>query len=404
MGSIDWRKPSAMLGCAAAILAVSFGVRHTFGLFLHPISASNGWGREVFALAIAVQNLVWGLSQPFIGMLADRIGAGKVVLGGAAIYALGVALMALPQNALVFILSTGILIGLGLGGTTSTVVFGALGRAYSPEARSVAFGIAMAIGSFGQFLFLPATPPLMDWLGWPSALIALSILCATIVPLSFGLFETSSTLQSSPGLPWRQAVEQAFAHRGFWLLSAGFFVCGFQLVLIGTHLPAYLIDRGLSVGVGTAVLALIGLFNIAGTYWAGRWGARYSKPKLLVLIYLGRALAIAAFVFLPVSTWSAYAFGAVFGLLWLSTVPLTNGTVAVFFGVKNMSMLAGFVFLSHQIGAFLGGWIGGFVYDRLGSYDAAWTLAIGLSLLAAVLNFPIKEEPAAELASQRAPA
>ena len=337
-------------------------------------------------------------------MLADRIGAGKVVLGGAAIYALGVALMALPQNALVFILSTGILIGLGLGGTTSTVVFGALGRAYSPEARSVAFGIAMAIGSFGQFLFLPATPPLMDWLGWPSALIALSILCATIVPLSFGLFETSSTLQSSPGLPWRQAVEQAFAHRGFWLLSAGFFVCGFQLVLIGTHLPAYLIDRGLSVGVGTAVLALIGLFNIAGTYWAGRWGARYSKPKLLVLIYLGRALAIAAFVFLPVSTWSAYAFGAVFGLLWLSTVPLTNGTVAVFFGVKNMSMLAGFVFLSHQIGAFLGGWIGGFVYDRLGSYDAAWTLAIGLSLLAAVLNFPIKEEPAAELASQRAPA
>jgi len=394
MGAADWRKPSVMLGCGAIILAVSFGVRHTFGLFLQPVSFGNGWGREVFALAIAVQNLVWGLAQPFIGLLADRVGAGKVIFAGAVLYALGVALMAVPQNALFFVISTGLLIGLGLGGTTSTIVFGAIGRAYSPEQRSVAFGIAMAVGSFGQFLFLPATPPLMDWLGWPSALIALSVLCATIIPFSFGLFETPAVLRSSPGLPWQQAIGQAFSHPGFWLLSCGFFVCGFQVVLIGTHLPAFLIDKGLSVGVATAVLALIGLFNIAGTYWAGRWGARYSKPKLLAAIYLGRAIAIGAFAFLPVSAWSAYAFGIVIGLLWLSTVPLTNGTVAVFFGVKNMSMLAGFVFLAHQLGAFLGSWIGGFVYDRLGSYDAAWVLAIGLSLMAAVLNVPIREEPA----------
>jgi MFS family permease len=403
MAVTDWRKPSVMLGCGAVILAVSFGVRHTFGLFLQPISFSNGWGREVFALAIAVQNLVWGLAQPFIGMLADRIGAGKVIFGGAVLYVLGVVFMAIPQNALLFVISTGVLIGLGLGGTTSTIVFGAIGRAYSPEQRSVAFGIAMAVGSFGQFLFLPATPPLMDWLGWPSTLIALSILCATIIPLSFGLFETPAALQSSPGLPWRQAIGQAFGHPGFWLLSSGFFVCGFQVVLIGTHLPAFLIDKGLSIGVATVVLALIGLFNIAGTYWAGRWGARYSKPKLLTAIYLGRAIAIGAFAFLPVSTWSAYAFGIVIGLLWLSTVPLTNGTVAVFFGVKNMSMLAGFVFLAHQLGAFLGGWIGGFVFDRFGSYDTAWALAIGLSLLAAALNVPIREEsvPVTSLQGQR---
>lgn len=395
MRTLDWRKPSVLLGCGAIVLAVSFGVRHTFGLFLHPVSVGNGWGREVFALAIAVQNLVWGLAQPFMGLLADRIGAGKVVLGGAVLYTLGVALMALPQSATVFVISTGLLIGLGLGGTTSTIVFGAIGRAYSPEQRSVAFGIAMAVGSFGQFLFLPVTPPLMDWLGWPSALIALSILCATIIPFSFGLFESPAALQTAPGLSWRQAIKQAFGHPGFWLLSSGFFVCGFQVVLIGTHLPAFMIDKGLSIGSATAVLALIGLFNIAGTYWAGRWGARYSKPKLLTGIYLGRAIAIGAFAFLPVSDWSAYAFGIVIGLLWLSTVPLTNGTVAVFFGVKNMSMLAGFVFLSHQLGAFLGGWIGGFVFDRLGSYDAAWLLAIGLSLLAAVLNAPIREQPAA---------
>lgn len=391
------RGAAVVLAAGGLILAISLGVRHGFGLFLQPISMDSGWGREVFAFAIALQNLVWGAAQPFTGMLADRIGAGRVILGGAVLYVAGVALMALPQGATGFVLSAGVLVGLGLSGTTFPIVFGAVSRAVAPERRSLAMGMVMAVGSFGQFVMLPGTFGLMEGLGWSGALVALSVVCASILPLSFALRERggSSAAAAALGPSAGAAIREAFGHRGFWLLSLGFFVCGFQVVFIAVHLPAFLADRGLSASVATTVLALIGLVNVAGTYYAGLWGGRYSKPRLLVWIYLGRAVSIALFVLLPITTWSAYAFGVTMGLFWLSTVPLTNGLVASLFGVRNMSMLAGVVFFAHQLGAFLGGWLGGWLYDRLGSYDAAWGLAIGLSLVAAALNLPIREEPVA---------
>jgi MFS family permease len=394
----DWRSPQIMLACGALILAVSLGVRHGFGLFLQPVTSDSGWGREVFALGIALQNLIWGATQPFTGMLADRIGAGKVILGGALLYAGGLVLMAIPQDPTGFVLSAS-LVGLGLSGTTFPIVFGAISRSTSLERRSLVMGIAMAVGSFGQFIMLPGTYGLMSLLGWSGALLALALLSALIIPLSFALFERREPQTAASSLPAGPsagaAIRDALQHRGFWLLSLGFFVCGFQVVFIAVHLPAFLADKGLSTGVGSTVLALIGLVNVAGTYYAGLWGGRYRKPMLLAWIYLGRAAAIALFVLLPVTTLSGYAFGITIGLFWLSTVPLTNGTVASLFGVKNMSMLAGVVFFAHQLGSFLGGWLGGYLYDRLGSYDAAWGLAIGLSLVAGLLNLPIREQPAA---------
>ncbi|GJD47810.1 L-lactate transporter [Methylobacterium crusticola] len=400
MADSNLRSPSAILACGGLILALSLGLRHGFGLFLQPISMDSGWGREVFAFAIALQNLIWGTAQPFTGMLADRIGAGRVILGGAALYVAGLVLMAQPQGAAGFVLSAGLLVGLGLSGTTFPIVFGAVSRAMPPEQRSLAMGVAMAVGSFGQFVMLPGTFGLMEGFGWSGALIALSILCALIVPLSYPLLERTGSSPSMPapnGQTIGEALREALGHMGFWLLSLGFFVCGFQVVFIAVHLPAFLADKGLPTSVATTVLALIGLVNVAGTYYAGLWGGRYSKPRLLVWIYLGRAVSIALFVLLPITTWSAYAFGVTMGLFWLSTVPLTNGLVAGLFGVKNMSMLAGIVFLAHQVGGFLGGWLGGYLYDRLGSYDAAWGLAIGLSLVAALLNLPIREEPVVRL-------
>lgn len=394
------RGPGMILACGGLILALSLGMRHGFGLFLQPISTASGWGREVFAFAIALQNLVWGIAQPFTGLLADRIGAGRVMLGGAVLYVAGLALMAHPQGATEFMVSAGLLIGLGLSGTTFPIVFGAVSRAVPPERRSLAMGVTMAVGSFGQFLMLPGTFGLMELFGWSGALVALSILCALILPLSLALLECGGPKSAAPtpaGLSAGAALREALSNRGFWLLSLGFFVCGFQVVFIAVHLPAFLADKGLPVSVATTVLALIGLVNVAGTYYAGLWGGRYPKPRLLVWIYLGRAAAIALFVFVPVTAWSAYAFGVTMGLFWLSTVPLTNGLVASVFGVKNMSMLAGVVFFAHQVGGFLGGWLGGYLYDRLGSYDAAWALAISLSLIAAVLNLPIREAPIARL-------
>lgn len=399
------RNPGAILACGGLILALSLGLRHGFGLFLQPISMESGWGRGVFAFAIALQNLVWGAAQPFAGMLADRIGAGRVMLGGAVLYVAGLALMAQPQDATGFVLSAGLMVGLGLSGTTFPIVFGAVSRALPPERRSLAMGVTMAIGSFGQFLMLPGTFGLMEWLGWSGALLALAALCALILPLSLPLLERGFAGASAPAptdLSAGQALREALGHRGFWLLSLGFFVCGFQVVFIAVHLPAFLADEGLPTSVATTVLALIGLVNVAGTYYAGLWGGRCSKPRLLVWIYLGRAAAIALFVLLPVTTWSAYAFGVTMGLFWLSTVPLTNGLVASLFGVRNMSMLAGIVFFAHQVGGFLGGWLGGYLYDRLSSYEAAWVLAIGLSLIAAILNIPIREEPVARLRPARA--
>ncbi|MDH4874529.1 MFS transporter [Pseudomonas sp. BN515] len=393
-----WRTSGWVLLGASLILALSLGIRHGFGLFLAPMSSEFGWGREVFAFAIALQNLIWGLAQPFTGALADRFGAAKTVIVGGVLYALGLVLMGFSDSALSLSVSAGLLIGIGLSGTSFSVILGVVGRAVPMEKRSMAMGIAAAAGSFGQFAMLPGTLGLIGWLGWSSALLALGLLVALIVPL-VGLLKDNPPPPQAHEQSLVEALREATGHSGFWLLALGFFVCGFQVVFIGVHLPAYLVDQHLPASVGTTVLALVGLFNVFGTYIAGWLGGRHAKPKLLTALYLLRGVVIVAFVYSPLTIWSAYAFGMAMGLLWLSTVPLTNGTVATLFGVRNLSMLGGIVFLFHQLGAFLGGWLGGYLYDHTGSYELVWQISIFLSLMAAVLNWPVREQPVARLQS-----
>ena len=381
----------AILICGAIILSISLGIRHTFGLFLQPVSLDHGWGREVFGLAIATQNLVWGLAQPFAGILADRRGAGPVILVGGILLALGVYLMSIVDSTSLFLIAAGVLVGLGLAGTTMPVVFGAISRAMPAEKRSLAFGIAMSVGSIGQFVLLPTSLAIINQWGWATALLLLSALATFILPLSLALRERRSGSTAATELSPKQAVSLALHDRGFILLSLGFFVCGFQVVFISTHIPAFLIDAGLKATVGSNVLALIGLFNIFGSLAAGYLGGKYGKPQLLTGIYLGRAVAIGLFLVFPITEITALIFAASMGLLWLSTVPLTNGAVATMYGVKNMSLLGGIVFLAHQVGSFLGGWLGGVIFDQFGSYNVAWIFAIGLSLIAAIVNWPIKE-------------
>lgn len=398
MKAPSWRTPGIVLVCGALVLSISLGVRHAFGLFLAPMSLDLGWGRETFALAIAVQNLVWGLAQPFTGRLADRYGAGWVVFTGALLYVAGLYTMSHAHTELGLLISAGVVVGIGLSGTTFPVVFGVVSRALPPEARSWAMGVAMSVGSLGQFVLLPGSDALISGLGWSEALLWLGALSLLMLPLSGALMEERSDI-AVQALPLRQILDEALRHRGFWLLSFGFFVCGFQVVFIATHLPAFLTDGGLSASAGAMALALIGLFNIAGSLLAGFWGGFFPKPILLSGIYTGRLFVIAIFLVFPLSAWSAYVFAIAMGLLWLSTVPLTNGTVATIFGVGNMSMLGGVVFLFHQLGAFLGGWLGGRLYDATGSYDSVWMIAMGLSVIAALLNLPIKERPMPRLAA-----
>ncbi len=396
--AMNWRTCGWLLLGASLILAISLGVRHGFGLFLAPMSAEFGWGRETFAFAIALQNLVWGLVQPFTGAAADRFGVARTVLIGGLLYAAGLALMAAADTPASLSLSAGVLIGLGLSGTSFSVILGAVGRAVPAEQRSMAMGIASAAGSFGQFVMLPGSLGLIQWLGWSTALLALGMLVALIVPLA-AMMRGQREAPAAPGAQQSlgEALREAAGHSGFRLLALGFFVCGFQVVFIGVHLPAYLVDNHLPAQVGTTVLALVGLFNVVGTYTAGWLGSCYSKPRLLAGLYLIRAVVISLFLLAPLTEWSAYAFGIAMGLLWLSTVPLTNGTVATLFGVRNLSMLGGIAFLFHQLGSFFGGWLGGWLYDRTGSYDLVWQIAIALSLMAALLNWPIREQPVARL-------
>ena len=322
-----------------------------------------------------------------------------MVIVGGLLYAVGLLLMGLSDSPLSLSLSAGLLIGIGLSGTSFSVILGVVGRALPPQNRSMGMGIASAAGSFGQFAMLPGTLGLIGWLGWSAALLVLGLLVALIVPLVSMLKDRPlPTLGGEQTL--KEALHEACSHSGFWLLAFGFFVCGFQVVFIGIHLPAYLVDQHLPATVGTTVLALIGLFNIFGTYTAGWLGGRMSKPRLLTGLYLARSVVIVLFLWAPVTQFSAYLFGMVMGFLWLSTVPLTNGTVATMFGVRNLSMLGGIVFLFHQLGAFLGGWLGGVVYDQTGSYDLIWQVSIGLSLLAAALNVPVRERPVARLQAQ----
>ncbi|WP_235042165.1 MFS transporter [Vreelandella profundi] len=377
---------------AGLVLSIAMGLRHGFGLFMEPLSSELGWGRGVFAFALALQNLVWGLSQPFTGALADRFGAAKIIIVGGILYALGLLLMGLSTSALGMALSAGLLIGLGLSGTTFSVILGAVGRAVAPEKRSMAMGIVSAAGSFGQFAMLPGTLGLIEWLGWAAALIAMAAIAALIIPLG-AMLRDKPTTKTASDLSLKDALNEAAGQKGFWLLCLGFFVCGFQVVFIAVHLPGYLFDNGLAVQVGTTVLALIGLFNVFGTYIAGWMGGIWSKPRLLTWLYLLRGVVISAFLFLPLSAISAYAFGIIIGVLWLSTVPLTNGIVASVFGVRHLSMLGGIVFLFHQLGSFMGVWLGGYLYDLTGNYNTVWQIAIVLSVVAAALHWFISEKP-----------
>lgn len=394
MSPASWRTPMTLLVCGSAILTIALGVRHGFGLYLQPLSMDRGWGREVFGFAIALQNLFWGLTQPFTGMLADRFGAGRVLIVGGIAYALGLACMASASTPLAFILGVGVLVGLGMSGTTFSVVYGALARGFPADKRSMVLGVSGAAGSAGQFALLPLVLVLITWQGWITAVLVMAALAALMVPLSLGVADRGyGSLPAAPGSSLSDVLREAFAHRGFWLLTAGYFTCGFQIVFIGTHFPAFLLDRGLTAMDGTIALALIGLFNIFGCYAAGWLGGRFPRPYLLSALYAGRGVAIVALLAFPLTPLSVYVFSAVMGLLWLATVPLTNDVIAGLFGVKHLAMLSGIVFLSHQVGAFFGGWLGGYLYDATGSYQLVWTISIGLSVLAALLNLPIDERP-----------
>lgn len=397
----SWRTPLLILIAGCIILTLSMGARHTAGLFLQPMTADHGWSRETFSFAIALQNLVWGLASPFAGAIADRYGAGRTITVAALLYAIGLSLMAQATTPLSFDFSAGLLIGLGLSGTTFAVIMGVIGRHTTPERRSLSLGIASAGGSFGQFAVLPVGQMLITQYGWQAALFLLACGIALIMPLAWVMADGQQQGAATGGQSISEALREAIGHRSFHLLFWGYFVCGFQTAFIMLHLPSYLIDGGLSGNVGMTAVALIGLFNILGSFLFGWGGGRYSKRLLLVLIYALRAVAITVFMLVPLSVSAAWVFAAVIGVLWLGTVPLTNGLVAQIFGLRFMSMLTGIVFLGHQLGSFLGAWMGGRIFDETGSYLWAWLLAIGLSVLATACSWPIDERPLSRVEPQQ---
>jgi MFS family permease len=389
------RAPSlkTVLLATGIILTLAMGVRHGFGFWMQPISQANGWTRETYSLAQAMQNLMWGAIGPFAGMAADRYGTMRVVLVGAVSYALGLVWMATMTNPTLFVIGSGVFIGLGLACTAFGAVSGIIGRVAPAEKRSWAFGISGAASSFGQFMMMPVEQQLISAVGWQSAFFLLGgLLVLLMVPMAFYLREPAVEHGHGPQQSIREAASEALRNRSFLLLVAGYFVCGFQVVFIGVHLPAYLKDKGIAnPSVAVMALALIGLFNIFGSYYAGKLGGRLPKRYLLSSIYFSRAVVISLFLLAPLSPFSVYIFAAAMGVLWLSTVPLTNGIIAGVFGVKHMSMLAGIVFFSHQVGSFLGVWLGGYLYSQQGSYDIVWGIAIALGVMAGLINLPINE-------------
>jgi MFS family permease len=386
-----------VLVCGAMVVTLSMGIRHGFGLWLQPITQAQNWDRQTFSFALAIQNLAWGCIGIFAGMLADRFGAFKVLAAGALLYALGLVGMAYPTSPLLFALTSGVLIGAAQAGTTYAIVYGVIGRQIDASKRSWAMGVAAAAGSFGQFLMVPVEQTLIGKLGWQQALLVLAAAALLIAPLAAGLREpgVGGAHAAKREQTILQALAEAFRYPSFQLLMAGYFVCGFQVVFIGVHMPSYLKDKGLSPQVASTALAIIGLFNVFGTYAVGMLGQKLARRKILAGIYFGRSIAITVFLLAPLTPWSVYIFAAVIGLLWLSTVPPTNATIANIFGVAHLSMLGGFVFFSHQIGSFMGVWLGGLLYDRTGSYDIVWYLAIALGLFAAIVNLPVREAPIA---------
>ena len=390
----NWRTPGVVLLCAGIILTLAMGTRAGFGLFLKPMTMDLGWSRETFAFAMALQNLVLGAAAPFVGIIADRKGAGRVLIAGAILYALGLVLMANSTEGWHLYLSAGVVLGTASSCGAYGVVFGVLGRTFPPERRSMVLGIAAAAGSFGQFAMLPYAQVLITRFGWFSALLVLAATTALIVPFATALIERRrSHAAHAPAQSGREALREAFAHRGFLLLTAGYFVCGFQLAFMTVHFPAYVTDRGFSANVGMSALALIGLFNIFGSYGAGAVGQKYPKKYLLSFIYFTRALAIAIFLMTPVTEISIYVFSATLGLLWLATVPLTSGLIGHVFGVAYLSTLTGIAFFSHQLGSFAGVWLGGYLYDHTGSYELLWICSVVLGIFAGLVNLPIDERP-----------
>jgi MFS family permease len=403
----SWRTPAVILLCGCMVGILGFGPRSGLGFFLTPMSSAYGWGRDVFGLALAIQMLLWGAAQPFAGALADRYGAWPVLSVGALLYALGLAAMAYSTTPAMLHLTAGVVIGFGLAGSSFTVVIGAFGRLMPPEWRTLAFGAGTAAGSFGQFLFSPLAVALIGEYGWQHTLVILAAVALLIIPFSLAL-----AAPRTAGAPAAAAVQQsvtqalveALGHRSYLLLVLGFFTCGFQIFFIAVHLPAYLVDRGLPAAIGGWTLGIIGLFNIIGAIGAGWLSGLMPKRYILSFIYFGRAVAILIYIMLPPSAAATVIFGAVLGLLWLSTVPPTSGLVALMFGTRWLAMLFGFAFFSHQVGGFLGVWLGGLLFERTGSYDAVWWLSILFGVLSAVINLPIVEKPVVRVAAAPAAA
>jgi MFS family permease len=383
-------------GCAVA--AIGNGVRTSFGLFTLPMTADLGLSREGWGMAMAIQNLAWGIAQPFAGAYADRVGTGRTIAIGAAIYALGVVLMTISPNASIMAVTAGIITGVGIAISSFSVVMAAFGRAVPPEKRSLIFGVATAASSFGQFAFAPISQGFINAFGWQSALLYLGMALLLIIPLSYALRGRTENPIGQADLPFMETLAKAWGHGSYRLLVVGFFVCGFHLAFINVHMPAYLVQCGLSPATGSWTIAIIGLFNIVGSLLAGYLGGRLPKQILLATIYFLRALAIGLFLLFPVSELTAYTFAAAMGVLWLSTVPLTAGLVAMFFGARYLGMLYGIAFLSHQIGSFVGVWLGGYVFDMTGSYSLVWYLGIMLGLASAAMHLPINERAAPSFA------
>lgn len=393
--SLDAPQLWLLVLAGGVVMGLALGVRHVQGLFLLPVTMERGWSRETFAMALAVQNLTWGIAQPFTGMIADRYGSAKVIVAGLACYALGLAGMAHAATPAAFLWTAGVCIGIALSGTAFAVIYGALSRLVAPERRSWALGVAGAVGGLGQFTMVPAAQWLIGGWGWVAALLSFAVACALLLPLALPLREPAgrSPGAASPGadLSLSAALREAFSQPGFWLLNLGFLACGFQLAFIGTHLPAYLMDKGLRAADAVAALAIIALANVMGTYVCGMLGGHHRRKHLLAGIYLIRSAAIALFVLLPLSAWSVYLFAAVMGFVWLGTVPLTNGLISQVFGVRYITTLFGFVFFGHQLGSFLGVWLGGVVFEATRSYDLIWLGAMALGLLSAALHWPIDD-------------
>ena len=397
----NWRTPLVILLAGTVVLILAFGIRTSFGIFMVPISGDMGWGREVFGFSMAVQNLLWGASQPFAGAIADRWGSGRVIAACGAMYAVGLLVMAGAATPLGMTTGVGVIIGIALSGTGFPVVLAVIARSVPAEKRSLFLGLGAAGGSSGQVLMVPVAHGLLATMDWTVALLVLAAMAAVMVPLAAALAgnpnEGAGSVVKKQSIG--EAVREAGGHRGYWLLNAGFFVCGFHVAFVATHLPAFIIDQGLAAGYGTAALMLVGGGNIIGSWLSGVLGGRYSKRYLLSALYFGRALVFFIFIILPVTPASVVIFSFSLGLLWLSTVPLTSGLVAQIFGPRYMATLFGIVFFSHQIGSFLGAWLGGHFYDLTGTYEVVWWLSVALGVFSGLVHWPIDERPVARLSA-----